>query len=62
MTALPQVDVIGVGLNATDTLIPLPAYPERGSKIECRMGYAMPGGLVATGARYESAYGARVFE
>ena len=34
VTELPQVDVVGVGLNATDTLIPLPAYPERGSKLE----------------------------
>ena len=34
MTECPQVDLVGVGLNATDTLIPLPAYPERGSKLE----------------------------
>jgi len=37
-----------VGLNATDTLIPLPAYPERGSKIEYNMAHVMPGGQVAT--------------
>lgn len=42
-----KVDLVGVGLNATDTLIPLPAYPERGSKIEFR-GSILPGGQVAT--------------
>ncbi len=30
------VDLVGVGLNATDTLIPLASYPERGSKMEYR--------------------------
>src|SRR5436309_2891463 len=29
-----QVDVVGVGLNATDTLIRLPQYPAVGSKVE----------------------------
>ena len=48
MTVLPQVDVVGVGLNATDTLIPLPAYPERGSKLEYSAASVMPGGQVAT--------------
>ena len=48
MTVLPEVDVVGVGLNATDTLIPLPAYPERGSKIEYATASVMPGGQVAT--------------
>ena len=48
MTQLPQVDVVGVGLNATDTLIPLPAYPERGSKLEYNAASVMPGGQVAT--------------
>ena len=48
MTALPQVDLVGVGLNATDTLIPLPAYPERGSKLEYSAASVMPGGQVAT--------------
>ena len=32
MTNLPKVDVVGVGLNATDTLIPVPHFPERGSR------------------------------
>ena len=45
---LPRVDVVGVGLNATDTLIPLPAYPRRGSKLEFNAGSVLPGGQVAT--------------
>lgn len=45
---LPQVDVVGVGLNATDTLIPLPSYPRRGSKLEFNAGSVLPGGQVAT--------------
>jgi sugar/nucleoside kinase (ribokinase family) len=48
MAELPQVDLVGVGLNATDTLIPLPAYPERGSKLEYSAASVMPGGQVAT--------------
>jgi sugar/nucleoside kinase (ribokinase family) len=48
MTQWPQVDLVGVGLNATDTLIPLPAYPERGSKLEYYTSSVMPGGQVAT--------------
>jgi sugar/nucleoside kinase (ribokinase family) len=48
MTELPQVDLVGVGLNATDTLIPLTAFPERGSKVEYRNSSVMPGGQVAT--------------
>ncbi|MGO8759895.1 MAG: carbohydrate kinase family protein [Terracidiphilus sp.] len=48
MSEFPQVDVVGVGLNATDTLIPLPAYPERGSKLEYSTASVMPGGQVAT--------------
>src|SRR5262250_547175 len=33
MSAPPQVDVVGVGLNATDTLIPVHAFPAPGSKV-----------------------------
>lgn len=43
-----KVDLVGVGLNATDTLIPLPAFPERGSKMEFNAGSILPGGQVAT--------------
>ncbi len=42
------VDVVGVGLNATDTLIRLPHYPALGSKVEIRSTEILPGGQVAT--------------
>jgi sulfofructose kinase len=42
------VDVVGVGLNATDTLIPVAHYPSRGSKVEFRSAKVLPGGQVAT--------------
>ena len=45
---LAQVDLVGVGLNATDTLIPLSVYPARGSKVEFRNSLVMPGGQAAT--------------
>ncbi len=48
MTQPAQVDLVGVGLNATDTLIALAAYPERGSKVEYRSASILPGGQVAT--------------
>jgi sulfofructose kinase len=43
-----RVDLVGVGLNATDTLIPLPNYPERGSKVAFHDAHVLPGGPVAT--------------
>jgi sulfofructose kinase len=42
------VDVVGVGLNATDTLIPVQHYPAAGSKVEFRSANVLPGGQVAT--------------
>ena len=48
MTNLPKVDVVGVGLNATDTLLPVKEFPERGSKIEIHSAETMIGGQVAT--------------
>src|SRR5260370_10905012 len=48
MTAPSKVDLVGVGLNATDTVIPLSAYPARGSKVEYRTASVLPGGQVAT--------------
>ena len=48
MTQWAQVDVVGVGLNATDTLISLASFPERGSKVEYRDRAVMPGGQVAS--------------
>ena len=48
MTKPSRVDLVGVGLNATDTLIALPSYPERGSKVEYSSATVLPGGQVAT--------------
>jgi sulfofructose kinase len=48
MTNLPQVDLVGVGLNATDTQIVLAAFPERGSKVQYSEARVLPGGQVAT--------------
>ena len=48
MTSIPQVDVVGVGLNATDTLIPVPHFPISGEKIEIRSANAMLGGQTAS--------------
>jgi sulfofructose kinase len=42
------VDLVGVGLNATDTLIPLASFPERGSKMAYRSETISPGGQVAS--------------
>ena len=43
-----QVDLVGVGLNATDTLIRLPQYPAVGSKVEFHSAEVLPGGQVAS--------------
>ena len=43
-----KADLVGVGLNATDTLIPLAEYPAPGSKIEFRSANVLPGGQVAS--------------
>jgi sulfofructose kinase len=43
-----KVDLVGVGLNATDTLILLPHDPALGSKVEFRSADVLPGGQVAT--------------
>jgi sugar/nucleoside kinase (ribokinase family) len=42
------VDLVGVGLNATDTLIPLAAFPLCGSKVEYSTETVMPGGQTAS--------------
>ncbi len=42
------MDIVGVGLNATDTLIPVPRYPVSGSKVEFRSASVLPGGQVAS--------------
>ena len=48
MTQLPKVDLVGVGLNATDTILKLSEFPECGSKVEYDSEMIMPGGQVAT--------------
>ena len=48
MAPIPRVDVVGVGLNAADTLIPVKHFPERGSKIEIHSADVLLGGQVAS--------------
>lgn len=43
-----MVDLVGVGLNAIDTLIPLAHFPARGSKMEYSAATILPGGQTAT--------------
>jgi sulfofructose kinase len=50
MTLSSKVDLVGVGLNATDTLIALAEYPAVGSKVEYQRATVLPGGQVATAA------------
>ena len=46
--AIPVVDIAGVGLNATDTIIRLPHFPAFNSKLEFRSLDVLPGGQVAS--------------
>ncbi len=48
MPLMPEVDLVGVGLNATDTRIALAKFPVCGSKMEYSEETVMPGGQVAT--------------
>src|ERR1700731_2433078 len=48
MTNSSSIDLVGVGLNAVDTLIPLPHYPASGSKVDLRSANILPGGQVAS--------------
>ena len=49
MEPLPlTVDVVGVGINATDTIIRLPRFPELDSKVEILSAEVQPGGQVAS--------------
>ena len=48
MVLMPEVDLVGVGLNATDTRIALAEFPVCGSKVEYSEETVMPGGQVAT--------------
>jgi sulfofructose kinase len=46
--APPNVDVVGVGINATDTILRLPSFPAPDSKIELLSAEVTPGGQVAS--------------
>jgi sulfofructose kinase len=46
--ALPHADVVGVGINATDTIIRLPHFPALDSKVELLSAEVKPGGQVAS--------------
>jgi sulfofructose kinase len=47
-TKSPRVDVVGVGINATDTIIRLPHFPARDSKVEIASASVKAGGQVAS--------------
>lgn len=53
------VDLVAVGLNATDTLLRLAEFPPRGSKVEYRDALVLPGGQAATAAVACQAWGLR---
>jgi sugar/nucleoside kinase (ribokinase family) len=44
----PRVDVVGVGLNATDTIIQLPHFPAFNSKVQFESAHTSPGGQTAS--------------
>ena len=46
--SVDSVDVVGVGLNATDTIIRLPYFPAADSKVEVRSSEVKAGGQVAS--------------
>lgn len=48
MQKVSAVDVVGVGLNATDTVVQIGEFPTSGAKIEYTDERVMPGGQVAT--------------
>lgn len=57
--AVPLVDVVGVGLNAADTLIALPHFPVAGSKVEFSELLTLPGGQVASAMAACATWGLR---
>src|SRR5579863_2701636 len=46
--SLPVTDIVGVGINATDTIIRLPYFPALDSKVELISVDVKPGGQVAS--------------
>jgi sulfofructose kinase len=59
VSEISKVDLVGVGLNATDTLILVPEYPARGSKVESRSVTVFPGGQVASAVSACQSWGLR---
>lgn len=53
------VDIVGVGLNATDTIIRLPHFPAFNSKVEFHVAEVLPGGQVATAVTACARWGLR---
>jgi len=53
------MDVVGVGINATDTIIRLPRFPALDSKVEIISSQMMPGGQVASAIVACSRWGLR---
>jgi sulfofructose kinase len=56
----PVVDVVGVGLNATDTIIRLPHYPGFNSKVEFHVSEVLLGGQVATAVTACARWGLKI--
>ena len=48
MARQSKFDLVGVGLNATDTVIHVSSFPQCGSKVEYEAEHVLPGGQVAT--------------
>ena len=44
----PRFDILGIGENATDTVLQLPQFPPLGSKVEIQGAQILPGGQIAT--------------
>lgn len=59
MHDFPMVDLVGVGLNATDTLIALDRFPSRGAKVEFQTVQVLPGGQTASAVVACQAWGLR---
>src|SRR2546426_12450904 len=54
---ISRVDVVGVGVNATDTIIELPHFPSLDTKMELTSARVLAGGQVATAVAARAAWG-----
>ena len=57
---MPEFDVVGVGLNATDTLLVVPRFPTYGGKVPFEEEILSPGGQVASAMVACARFGLRV--